>query len=183
MIKFGTDGWRAIIGDTFIFSNVSRVSKAHAKVLKKIEARRVIVGYDHRFLSEEFAKKVYDVFKSEGFEVLMTKTPVTTPQLSFSVKYMGFDGGVMITASHNPPQYNGYKIKEGFGGSATPSFVALVEKELPNVETEPVGEYKEEWIKYGAFQRERNCCGTRCHVRYFRGTPEGCFKGYSYRGA
>jgi len=146
MIKFGTDGWRAIIGDTFIFSNVSRVSKAHAKVLKKIEARRVIVGYDHRFLSEEFAKKVYDVFKSEGFEVLMTKTPVTTPQLSFSVKYMGFDGGVMITASHNPPQYNGYKIKEGFGGSATPSFVALVEKELPNVETEPVGEYKEEWI-------------------------------------
>ncbi len=147
MIKFGTDGWRAVIGDTFTFSNVTKVSKAHAKVLGRIEANRVIIGYDHRFLSEEFAKRVFNVFKSEGFDAFLTKTPVTTPQLSFSVKYMGFDGGVMITASHNPPQYNGYKIKEGFGGSATPSFVGLVEKELSNIEVEPVGNYKEEWVE------------------------------------
>ena len=147
MIKFGTDGWRAVIGDTFTFSNLTKVSKAHAKVLRRIEANRVIIGYDHRFLSEEFAKRVFNVFKSEGFDAFLTKTPVTTPQLSFSVKYMGFDGGVMITASHNPPQYNGYKIKEGFGGSATPSFVSLVEKELSNIEVEPVGDYKEEWVE------------------------------------
>ncbi len=147
MIKFGTDGWRAVIGDAFTFSNVTKVSKAHAKVLGRIEASKVIIGYDHRFLSEEFAKRVFNVFKSEGFDAFLTKTPVTTPQLSFSVKYMGFDSGVMITASHNPPQYNGYKIKEGFGGSATPSFVGLVEKELSNIEVEPVGDYKEEWVE------------------------------------
>ncbi len=147
MIKFGTDGWRAVIGDTFTFSNLTKVSKAHAKVLRRIEANRVIIGYDHRFLSEEFAKRVFNVFRSEGFDAFLTKTPVTTPQLSFSVKYMGFDSGVMITASHNPSQYNGYKIKEGFGGSATPSFVSLVEKELSNIEVEPVGDYKEEWVE------------------------------------
>ncbi len=142
MIKFGTDGWRAVIAEGFTFENLTKVAKAHAKVLKRIESSKVVIGYDHRFLSEKFAKRVFDVFKSEGFEAYLTDRAVTTPELSFSVKYMGFNGGVMITASHNPPQYNGYKIKEGFGGSATPSFVSMVEKELANVDSESPVDFK-----------------------------------------
>ncbi len=147
MIKFGTDGWRAIIANKFTFDNVAKVAKAHAKVLRRIESNRVVVGYDHRFLSENFAKRVFDVFKGEGFEVYMAKVPVTTPELSFSVRYMNFNGGVMITASHNPPQYNGYKIKESFGGSATPSFIELVERELPSIDAEPVKEFEPSYIE------------------------------------
>ncbi len=131
MIKFGTDGWRAVIGDQFTYENVRRVAKAHAQVLKERNLRRVIVGYDWRFSSELFARQVCGVFKAEGLEVFLSDSACTTPMVSFAVKYLGFEAGVMITASHNPPHYNGYKIKESFGGSATPAFVKEVESRIP----------------------------------------------------
>ncbi|MFN3813879.1 MAG: phosphoglucomutase/phosphomannomutase family protein, partial [Aquificaceae bacterium] len=133
MIKFGTDGWRATIGDGFTFENVRKVALAHAKVLEKRGKKRVIVGYDNRFMSENFAQEVCRVFGSLGFEAYITNRACTTPMVSFAVKYMGFDGGVMITASHNPPSYNGYKIKDSFGGSATAEFIRDIEKELEGV--------------------------------------------------
>lgn len=140
MIKFGTDGWRAVIGDTFTYENVRRVAKAHAEVLKGKGLRKVVIGYDWRFSSEFFAREAYKIFKAEGFEVKLVDEACTTPMVSFAVKYMGFDNGVMITASHNPPQYNGYKIKESFGGSATPSFVREVEERAKEVDGEPAQE-------------------------------------------
>ena len=130
MIKFGTDGWRAVIGDSFTYENVRKVAHAHAELLKDRGIDRVIVGYDWRFSSEEFALEVYRVFKSKGIDATITHGAVTTPQVSFAVKYMGFGNGVMITASHNPPKYNGYKVKESFGGSATPEFVRQIEGRL-----------------------------------------------------
>ena len=134
MIKFGTDGWRAVIGDTFTFENVRKVALAHAQVLKSRGKEKVIIGYDYRFMSEHFAYEVYRVFKGLGFEVSLINGPATTPMVSYAVKYMGFQNGVMITASHNPPEYNGYKIKDSFGGSATPEFIREVEKAIEKVE-------------------------------------------------
>jgi phosphomannomutase len=90
-----------------------------------------VVGYDRRFLSKEFAQEVCKVFLTLGFEAYLSEEECTTPMVSFGVKYLGFDGGVMITASHNPSKYNGYKIKEYFGGSAREEFVKRVE-ELAN---------------------------------------------------
>ncbi|HID66169.1 MAG TPA: hypothetical protein EYP32_04900 [Aquificaceae bacterium] len=145
MIKFGTDGWRARIAEDFTFENVRKVAKAHSEVLKEKGLGRVIVGYDWRFLSEDFAKAVYDVFKGEGFEVKLVGSACTTPMVSFAVKYMGYESGVMITASHNPPTYNGYKIKESFGGSATPEFIKSVEEKLSNIRTYQVKEFTPEF--------------------------------------
>ena len=133
MIKFGTDGWRAIIGFEFSQDNIVKVAKAHAKALKKHGLNKVIVGYDHRFLGERFAILVANVMKTEGIEADVTKEAVSTPNISFAVKYMGYNQGVMITASHNPYYYNGYKIKESFGGSATPEFINEVEDEIKNI--------------------------------------------------
>ncbi len=135
MIKFGTDGWRAVIGDQFTYGNVRRVARAHAEVLKIKGLSRVVVGYDWRFSSEHFAREVFKVLKEEGLEAFLSSKACTTPMVSFGVKYMGFEGGVMITASHNPPQYNGYKIKESFGGSATPEFVKEVERRLRSADS------------------------------------------------
>ncbi len=133
-VKFGTDGWRAVIGEDFTFENVKRVAFAHAKVLSEQGKKKVIVGYDHRFMSEMFAQEVCRVFKAMGLEAYITNRSCTTPMVSFAIKYMGFDGGVMITASHNPPEYNGYKIKDSFGGSATEGLVKRVEQELSSAE-------------------------------------------------
>ncbi|AAC06757.1 phosphoglucomutase/phosphomannomutase [Aquifex aeolicus VF5] len=145
MIKFGTDGWRARIAEEFNFDNVRRVAKAHAEVLKEKGVKRVIVGYDWRFRSEDFAKAVYDVFRSEGLEAKLVGSACTTPMVSFAVKYLGYENGVMITASHNPPAYNGYKIKESFGGSATPEFVKNVEEKVKDIESVEIKEFEPEY--------------------------------------
>ncbi len=155
MIRFGTDGWRAIIGDTFTFENVRRVALAHARVLQKQGKKKVVVGYDNRFMSEHFALEVYRVFRTLGFECYLSVKSCTTPMVSFAVKYMGFDNGVMITASHNPPEYNGYKIKDSFGGSATPEFIAQVEEELKGVEDIKPEKFQPEYVNiWGEYMRE-----------------------------
>ena len=137
MIKFGTDGWRAVIGDNFTYENVRRVARAHAEILREEGLKRILIGYDWRFSSEDFAKQVYDVLVSEGLEARLVSKACTTPMVSFGVRYLNFDGGVMITASHNPPRYNGYKIKESFGGSATLEFIRKVESRLKSASGEP----------------------------------------------
>ena len=145
MIKFGTDGWRAVIGEAFTYDNVVRVARAHASLLKERGINKVLVGYDWRFMSEHFAKRVYDTFKEEGLEVKLVGSACTTPMVSFGVKYLGYENGVMITASHNPPIYNGYKIKESFGGSATPEFVKEVERRIDYGEVKPPREFEAEY--------------------------------------
>jgi len=133
MIKFGTDGWRAVIGFEFSQDNIIRVAKAHAKALKQKGLNTVIVGYDHRFLGERFALLVAKAMKKEGIKVDVANEAISTPNISFAVKYMGYNQGVMITASHNPYYYSGYKIKESFGGAATPEFINNVEGFIPTI--------------------------------------------------
>lgn len=136
-IKFGTDGWRDIIADRFTFANVARAAQAHAQYLKRAGGSSVVVGYDTRFHSDRFARVAAEVMAANGLETFLSKSYTPTPALSFAVKHLGAAGGVMITASHNPPAYNGYKLKGPYGGSSTPLIVAGVEAELGRLEEIP----------------------------------------------
>jgi phosphomannomutase len=133
-IKFGTDGWRAVIADEFTFRNVERVAQATADYWTANPVagtqKRVIVGYDRRFLSDAFGQRAAEVLAGNGFQVLLTPCPTPTPSVSYAVKDLHAIGGVMITASHNPPIFNGFKLKSHFGGSSESSTCQAVEKLL-----------------------------------------------------
>ncbi|HWG85124.1 MAG TPA: phosphoglucomutase/phosphomannomutase family protein [Deinococcales bacterium] len=136
-IKFGTDGWRDVIADNFTFANVRQAAQAHAQYLKRAGGSSVVVGYDTRFLSDRFARAAAEVMAANGLTTHLTRTYVPTPALSHAVVALEAAGGVMITASHNPPAYNGYKIKGPYGGSATPAIVREVEAELERLQPTP----------------------------------------------
>ena len=129
-IKFGTDGWRGIIADDFTFDHLRQVAQAHATVLKAKGGRKIAIGYDTRFLAAEFAQAVAEVFASNGFEVVLAANFCPTPALSLMVKKLKADAGVMITASHNPYCYHGYKVKTHFGGPADSSLIKAIEARL-----------------------------------------------------
>src|SRR5262245_5309367 len=131
-IKFGTDGWRAIIADTFTFENLRIAAQATADYLKTLTntERAVFVGHDVRFLSPKFARIAAEVFAGNGFRVLLLDRAYPTPYVSFEVRRQRLAGGVVLTASHNPPEFNGFKIKAYFGGSATPAITSQVEANL-----------------------------------------------------
>lgn len=132
-IKFGTDGWRARIAEDFTFANVEMVTQALADYIRTTTTAaqpRVLVGYDRRFASEHFAARAAEVLAGNNFIVDLFARDVPTPLVSFDVKRRGLDGGVLITASHNPPDFNGYKFKAPFGGAATPEITAQIEARL-----------------------------------------------------
>ncbi|MCM3874298.1 MAG: phosphoglucomutase/phosphomannomutase family protein [Pyrinomonadaceae bacterium] len=162
-IKFGTDGWRALIAREFTFANVERVAQAYADYLaatgnasllldqlvavgqiSRDEAETkmfqgviskaikgtpalVVVGYDRRFLSEQFAGRAAEVMVGNGFRIALFQEATPTPLISWAVKEMKASGGIVLTASHNPPDFNGFKIKAPWGGSAAPETTAAVE--------------------------------------------------------
>jgi phosphomannomutase len=134
-IKFGTDGWRAIIADTFTFENVRQAAQATAEYFKTVEGpeRAVFVGFDVRYQSKAFATAAAEVMAANGFRVVMLDRPYPTPYVSFEVRRRKFVGGIMITASHNPPAFNGFKVKAHFGGSATPAITAKIEQAVAAV--------------------------------------------------
>ena len=131
-IKFGTDGWRGLIADDFTFDNVRRVAGAIASYVLKHEdpQRGVVIGYDTRFLSGHAARAVAQVIAAAGIPVVLANDYVPTPTVSYNVKKFGAAGGVMVTSSHNPWNWNGVKFKAKFGGSATPAIMKLIEEEL-----------------------------------------------------
>lgn len=124
-IKFGTDGWRAIIADTYTLENVRILAQAVADYLGS--GKKVAVGYDTRFMSAKFAEAAAIVLKNNGMEVILSDQPTPTPALSFIVKSRKLDLGIMITASHNPAEYNGFKIKNAAGGGASQEITRAVE--------------------------------------------------------
>lgn len=133
-IKFGTDGWRAIIAEDFTFRNLERAAQATADFWSAQPVpgttRTIVAGYDRRFLSDQFGRRVAEVFAGNGFSVILSDCPVPTPSVSFAVKQRKAVGGVMITASHNPAIFNGYKLKAHYGGSAESALCQEVEKKI-----------------------------------------------------
>lgn len=131
-IKFGTDGWRAVIADKFTFNNVRLVALAIAEYLmsNNSDKRGIFIGYDNRFLSEEFSKQAGLVLAGKGFKVYIANEPVPTPVTAFMVNKLNLDGAVMITASHNPPEYNGIKFIPDYAGPAEDKITKEVENNL-----------------------------------------------------
>lgn len=207
-IKFGTDGWRAIIAREFTFANLERVAQAYADYLTSSEesslikqlgdvgqvsrdeaesplranvvskaansaSRLLIVGFDRRFLSEHFARRAAEVIQANGFRIALFQESVPTPLVSWAVKDLGASGGVVITASHNPPEFNGFKIKASWGGSAPPETTSAVEKlvdvnppKLSEIKTDGHGllepaiqSYREQISSYIDLERLRGSSG------------------------
>ncbi len=133
-IKFGTDGWRGIIADDFTFDNVRRVAGAIASYVLKHEdpSRGVIIGYDTRFASQRAARVAAEILAGAGVPVKLANDYTPTPAISYAVKSTGAAGGVVITSSHNPWNWNGVKFKGKFGGSATPAIMKVIESEMHN---------------------------------------------------
>lgn len=138
-ILFGTDGWRAVIAEEFTFANVELVARAAAQFYKKHPnaERGIVVGYDARFLSDKFAATVARVFAAEGMKVWLTDSISSTPQVSLTARQKRLAGGVIITASHNPAEYNGFKLKADYGGPSTPEDIAKVQAGVTKLETAP----------------------------------------------
>ena len=127
-IKFGTDGWRGVIADNYTFKNLKIISQAVADYLGS--GKKVAVGFDTRFMSAKFGRICAEVLRNNGIDVVLSDRCVPTPTLSFAVKTRKLDLGIMITASHNPAEYNGFKIKMSSGGAAGPEVTEAVEELL-----------------------------------------------------
>ena len=135
-IKFGTDGWRAIIAKEYTTDNVARVSIAVADWLNENNKNpSVVIGHDCRFSGELFAETAAKVLASKGVLVKLAKGFVSTPMVSLGVVNENASLGVVITASHNPPSYNGYKLKGDFGGPLLPNDITDVENKIPDANT------------------------------------------------
>ena len=132
LITFGTDGWRAIIGDGFTLDNLERVSRATAEWVLDTYGKdsSVLIGYDTRFRGRDFTMHSARVMASMGVKVVVSDTHAPTPAVSWGAKQFGHQAGIVITASHNPPEYNGFKIKAHFGGPALPDMIADVERRI-----------------------------------------------------
>jgi phosphomannomutase len=133
VIKFGTDGWRGVIASDFTFENVRVAAAAVAAYLhaqtdsKQAASRGICIGYDSRFLSEAFARTCAEVVAATGISVKLAREITPTPAVSYGVRALGAAGGIMITSSHNPAQWNGVKYKAWFGGSGSPAIIAEIE--------------------------------------------------------
>ena len=150
-IKFGTDGWRGVIADNFTFENVELVSNACAdqflddlKVNKNLK-NLIFIGYDRRFLGKEFAERVAQVFSQKGLNVHVYNKDVPTPMVSFDVKKQSSVGGIVITASHNPPNFSGFKIKTPDGCSAPKSYTDKIEERLKQINAVGTLHARSEW--------------------------------------
>ena len=132
MIKFGTDGWRAVMAEEFTFANVEIVAQAIANYIKeqKIADRGVVIGYDNRFLAEKFASRVGEVMAGNGIPVFITGSACPTPVTAYAILFQRAAGAVMLTASHNPPQYNGLKFIPEYAGPAVPAITERIEEHI-----------------------------------------------------
>lgn len=143
-IKFGTDGWRAVISQDFTFENLRLVAQSIANFILEADMPQgttekiAVVGFDTRFLSDRYAAEVATVFAANGIKTWLARADAPTPAVSYAIVEKKATAGVMITASHNPPRYNGVKLKAGFGGSATKAQHKIVEAHLQKIITEGI---------------------------------------------
>ena len=133
-IKFGTDGWWGKIANEYTFENVRRCAQGFSNYLagQSCQDEQVVVGFDKRFLSEQFAEAVAEVLAGNGFQVLLTNGATPTPVISYAVVDQKAVGAVNITASHNPPTDNGFKVRDRHGGAIAPAGLAEIENQIPD---------------------------------------------------
>ena len=136
-IRFGTDGWRAVIAGDFTFDNVRAVAQATADWMRRrgLHERGAVVGYDTRFLSDAFANAAAEVLAGNDIHVGLASSAAPTPALSHAVLQRDAGAGIVITASHNPARWNGFKIKQAVGNSAPPEVTAEIEQSVPGIIT------------------------------------------------
>ena len=136
-VHFGTDGWRALLAETFTFENVRACAAATAEYFAETQGTNkvFVVGFDTRMLSDRFAEAVAEVVASRGFDVLLADRPAPTPALSYHIVQREAVGGIVVTSSHNPFNWNGIKVKPHYGGSASPDIVADIEARVPQMLT------------------------------------------------
>lgn len=148
-IRFGTSGWRAIIADEFTFSNVRLVTEAICSYLKENlsdAGKALIIGYDTRFMGEQFSRIAAEIAKKKGFRVLLCNHPTPTPTISHAIRSQKAVGGINFTASHNPPEYQGIKFSTADGAPALPEITKQIEeiiKAAPNIEDKEGGSIEE----------------------------------------
>ena len=166
-IKFGTDGWRGVIADDFTFANVAKVAQAMADYYQTRPDRKkgLVVGYDARFLSKEFAEEVAQVLAGNGLSVMLSQEDIPTQCVSFAITHKNLAGGVMITASHNPPKFNGVKIRGSFGGSVPPETTNAIESFLDQHEPKKISLREAE--KKGLLKKEDLVSGYLKKVESF----------------
>ena len=154
-IKFGTDGWRGRIADVYTFEAVRRCTHGFALYLKDIEGteRPVVVGYDRRFASEHFAAAAAEVLAGHEFHVLLTESETPTPAISFSAVNRKAAGAINITASHNPPWDNGFKVRDRHGGAIDPEGLKIIESYIPDPEAQLPFVDLEEGLDSGRIER------------------------------
>lgn len=135
MIKFGTDGWRAIIAREFTFENCRIVAQGIASymLVQQIAKKGIVIGYDNRFLSREFAEECAQVLLGNGIKVFLLNKVAPTPVTAFAVQFKKAGGAIMVTASHNPPEYNGIKFIPEYAGPALPDVTDAIEKEVNRI--------------------------------------------------
>ncbi|MDA3844769.1 MAG: phosphoglucomutase/phosphomannomutase family protein [Candidatus Kapabacteria bacterium] len=170
MIVFGTDGWRGLIARDFTFENLQFVALATARFVKKNFDGNlaVVVGYDTRFFSKEFAEETAKILAWQDIVVHLTDKFASTPQVSFHTKQKGACLGIVITASHNPPEYNGYKVKASFGGPATPEQIEKLEAELKKVVSRPPKFKFKDMDSYIETRKIRLFNAKESYLRYIR---------------
>lgn len=153
-IRFGTDGWRAVIADQFTFENVRVIGQAVADYLRESGGAKqgLAVSYDTRFLSKEFARALAEVVASNCIPVFLSREFTPTPVLSYAVKQRGLAGGVMITASHNPYQYNGVKFKAPYGGPAMVPMTRAIEKHLGKTKPNQIASQVKKYLDVSNFR-------------------------------
>jgi len=134
-IKFGTDGWRGVIAEDFTFANVRACARSVALYQRSqgLADRGLVVGYDTRFASEDFAAAVAEVVAAAGIKVYLCDRPAPTPVVTYAILEKGAGGAVIITASHNPACWNGFKYRPEYAGSAPPEVIAALEAPLPQI--------------------------------------------------
>ncbi len=137
-IRFGTDGWREKIADNYTFANVRRCAQGYASYMIKQgkQGEKLVVGHDKRFLSEQFAMSAAEVLAGNGFRVLMPEGDTPTPVIAYTVVHQQAAGAVNITASHNPPTDNGFKVRNETGGAIDPAGLKEIEALIPDTEEE-----------------------------------------------
>src|SRR5574338_98910 len=133
-IKFGTDGWRGVIAEDYTFDNVRRCTQGYAAYMAQQgkQGQTIIVGYDKRFHSENFALAAAEVLAGNGFHVLLTDTATPTPVIAYAVVDKHAAGAINITASHNPPTDNGFKVRNETGGAIDPEGLKFIEDAIPD---------------------------------------------------